>query len=302
MWVYLGNEYFEIPDVCVFDSILLEVEYTLSLTHPVYGNPAASSRLHKTSTSDFFMCEDVSDVKFLIGSREKEVHANKTILSLRSPVFKRMFFGSLRPKKVIKVPDVKYMPFMSLMRYVYRLEAVIDKNFIRETLYVADKYDVLDLKQAVGILLNKETVYEVLDYETTTESSVKLDEMLSLHIAESKDFLATETFLELTPDSVEFVVSVERWGVDEMRLWTGCVEWAEAECVRKGIRSPTAKDQRAVMLPFLHKFRFPLMTPAVFTAGPLATGILNAKEIADYFQFVHLATVPKIFPKKRRTE
>ena len=184
------------------------------------------------------------------------------------------------------------------------MEVVIVENLVKETLYVVDKYEVPDLKRAIGILLNPETVYEVLEYETATESLPTLSACLQRYIRKSAEFLDSPHFLLMSPASVEFVVDIIWWDVDELKLWNRCVEWAEAEWQRKPKKQKSKKSAvttplRQVMLPFLHNFRFPRMPAADFTKGPLVSGILDAKEIQDYFQFVHLGVEPKLFPKRR---
>ena len=291
-------------DVCVDDAVVFEVEWTHSIASVSYGDPISAplKTAPTTTTAVFFHKKSMSDITFLVGPDEVAVPANKAVLAQRSSVFQTMFYGSLPETSAsIRIPDVHVMALMSLLRYICCMEAVIDKSLIKETLYAADKYDVIDVKQAIGTLADNETIYEIIDYSTSTETKTDL-----LHIKESSlkkdaDFLISQRFLSLLPSSVTWIVGVEGWLVDEMKLWTRCVEWAKGKCDRKGIPYPTAADLRTEMLPFLHKFCFPSMTAVDFASGPADSGILNWEEVQDVYKCHALPDGAKTFPQKPET-
>ena len=259
-------------DVCVDDAVVFEVEFTLSVASVSYGDPISTplQAAPITATAEYFKNEEMSDVTFLVGPDEVAIPTNKAVLSLRSPVFKTMFYGSLREKSAsIKIPDVHVTAFMSLLRYICCMEVIIDKSLIKETLYVADKYDVVDLKQAIGILADNETIPEIIDYCTNTESEKILLLMMTRFV--TADFISSPLFLSLLPSSVAWIVSTKGLQVKEMKLWRRCVEWAENQCHKKGISHLAAANLRTEMLPFLHKFCFPAMTTVAFATGSVGS-------------------------------
>ena len=199
-----------------------------------------------------------------------------------------MFYGSLPEKSaIVKIPDVHVTAFVSLLRYMCCIEAIIDKSIIKETLYAADKYDVIDLKQAIGILVDNETVYEVIDYLTSTQTGKNLMSMMKAFLKSDADFLKSKRFLNLLPSSVQWIVSIQDWQVNEMQLWNRCVDWTSNQCNKKGISKPKDYHLRIEMLPFLRNFCFPSMTASDFATGPADSGILNWKEVQDVYKFQH---------------
>ena len=67
-----------------------------------------------------------SDIIFTI--QGKSAHANKTILSLNSPVFERMFSSDFLEKNttVINLPGKKFKGFIHLMRVVHPPNKEVD--------------------------------------------------------------------------------------------------------------------------------------------------------------------------------
>lgn len=71
-----------------------------------------------------FMSEVMSDVHFLLGSKESterqvRVPAHKYVLATSSSVFFAMFYGSLAEKKEeIEIPDVEPSAFITMLRLV----------------------------------------------------------------------------------------------------------------------------------------------------------------------------------------
>lgn len=290
----------QIQNACVNDTICFQVTWSSYMGDISYGDPKRDPPLKTPAvpTSEFFMNSHLSDVKFIVGAKQYEVTANKTILALRSPVFKAMFFGALPEVGTIEIPDVEVIPFYSLLRYIYCLEGVIDKAWVRETLYAADKYEVPDLKQAVALLLDEERIYEVLEYISSTASLTDIDGRVESFVMKI-EFLNSDVFLTLSPSSIEWVVDIDGWKVDELKLWNRCVEWANVQSRNEGVDEPSAHDLRNEMLPFLKFFRLPLIPVADFAAGPADSGILTFAETQDVYKFHLCQAEPKIFKLKR---
>ncbi|XP_069688942.1 BTB/POZ domain-containing protein 6-B-like isoform X2 [Periplaneta americana] len=86
------------------------------------------------------------DCKFLVGEDEEEIEACSIVLSLASPVFAAMFFGSMPEKEPVKVPDVEPEVFQLLLQFIYAHEVQISSNEEAAKLMVAaDKYMLPDL-------------------------------------------------------------------------------------------------------------------------------------------------------------
>ncbi|XP_055353472.1 BTB/POZ domain-containing protein 6-like, partial [Paramacrobiotus metropolitanus] len=101
-----------------------------------------------------FTSGDLCDVEFLVGSHygedKKIFRAHKTILSLRSPVFRALFYGSLPDpcERPVEVPDVHPEAFANMLSYLYADRVDLNRETVFPTLYCADRYDVPGLLDA----------------------------------------------------------------------------------------------------------------------------------------------------------
>lgn len=77
------------------------------------------------------------------------IPAHKYVLATGSSVFYAMFFGGLAENRAeIKVPDVEPAAFLTLLRYLYCDEILLEADNVLATLYVAKKYIVPHLARA----------------------------------------------------------------------------------------------------------------------------------------------------------
>lgn len=59
---------------------------------------------------------ELSDCVFLVGERRTRIYAHKGLLAMSNPIFKSMFFGQLKEKLEIEVPDLHEKGFLNLIR------------------------------------------------------------------------------------------------------------------------------------------------------------------------------------------
>jgi speckle-type POZ protein len=108
--------------------------------------------MHKCTLLDDFqalLSEDIhSDVTFVINGAR--VPAHRAILSVRSPVFRRMFASGMleSTKGVVDVVDIEMGVFMEVLKYVYcgKCDEQVLSDKVLEVLAAADRYDINGLK------------------------------------------------------------------------------------------------------------------------------------------------------------
>ena len=103
---------------------------------------------------DLFMNEDKSDVVFMIEGQR--IPAMKSILSLKSKVFRAMFGGDFKESKdrEVVIEDTTYEGFKTFIQFLYcdRLVLKDDNNLqlIEEVCQLSDRYDVQCLLEKVN--------------------------------------------------------------------------------------------------------------------------------------------------------
>jgi len=127
----------------------------------------------------------LSDVTFSfsdIGTKgNKELKANKTFLACASEVFKTQFFGSIPCEKVIFVEDSNVDAFETFLDILYGVDVDLkEKNlkFLGELFYLAEKYQVTDLKTAIVEVVESTSIgmKDVLDIMMIAEATSRLEQ------------------------------------------------------------------------------------------------------------------------------
>lgn len=72
----------------------------------------------QTRVSNLLQDEATSDVEFHIGKPTERYFCHKVILAAGSPVFKTMFFGTIKQKSPVYVPDVTSKGFSLMLQQV----------------------------------------------------------------------------------------------------------------------------------------------------------------------------------------
>ncbi|KAH7715425.1 BTB/POZ domain-containing protein 6-A [Aphelenchoides avenae] len=112
--------------------------------------------------AQLYQDERTADFTFLVplakDSEEVEVVlAHKLILSLASDVFKAMFYGDLPKEDVVIVPDTTSGTFRTFLKFVYTGKLEVDYEDAFDLLYLAKKYQTMDLLAAIASYLEQNT-------------------------------------------------------------------------------------------------------------------------------------------------
>lgn len=340
-------------------TVTFQVDYQLlAVLKPVYGDALAiiddanrslppASVVFPPRTSRFLQDKRLSDVTFIVDRHQHEFLGNRTIISLRSQRLQDMLFPitgvvpAAKPRKesrngtetttaaaaeapvnppVIHLPDVSWPAFLTLMRFLYREELVIDRRFIPETLAAAERFDVKEIIFAIACLMDVNVLPDVLNYAMTEERVDRLRDVWyiclhdhvqdHLHLSPERSFLLPERFNRLTDLSIRQVVRDERLQVPHEILWKLCLEWAGSQLTEKDGRdvdggsddggdggdrpSPApvlhslahARRLRQLMRPFLFDLRYWELGFKSFTEGPASSGVLSLREAMSVYKIL----------------
>ncbi|KAJ3426712.1 btb (poz) domain-containing 2a-related [Anaeramoeba flamelloides] len=103
--------------------------------------------------SNFINCNELADVKFLIGKKKKEMYGHQLILSINSEMWKSMFYtmkwSEMDNKKiaVVKVPEQDPKIFAKFLQYCYTGSVKLTTESILPLYKLSDKYMMEDLKE-----------------------------------------------------------------------------------------------------------------------------------------------------------
>ena len=290
--------------LCIDDVITILVHFSLqanSIIVPAFGDPSAVATInHQTASCNAkqFMDQEFAETKFQVGRNNSQLfYGHRVIIAPACPVLKQMMISS---KDHVVIEDVAMTVFLTIMRYIYCHEIMIDKGFVYETLAAADKFEMPDITFAVAALIDLSILPVVCNYTTASESN-RFGSLCSLMIRQNVDaFLTPERFMQLTQASVAMIVADHELACDEILLWDICMDWARQECENRLGKAATAKDIRLAMKPFFSDFRFRFMSLEDFTRGPADSGILKLVEVVDVYKFFASATPLTFFTNEKR--
>ena len=168
-----------------------------------------SSQLQPLDLPSLREASDLADVTFTFidsGTRGiTELKANKTFLACASDVFRTQFFGSISSEKVIHVEDSNGDAFDTFLDILYHVDIDLkQKNlkFLGEIFYLAEKYQVNDLKTVIvevveNMNIGMKDVVEIMMIAEGTSQLEQFSESLILLCVKLVLSSSTETLAEM---------------------------------------------------------------------------------------------------------
>nr|CAB3503427.1 unnamed protein product [Digitaria exilis] len=173
------------------------------------------------------------DVTFVV-EKTAEIHAHKLVLSMRSPVFRALFHGSMKERftRSVTIDDMAASTFRAMLRFIYTDELPIKPKGVtsqeecrskhlarrrvamaRDLLVAADRYGLERLR-----LMCENILSESLDATTVMATLTLVDGRYSCRQLEDSciafmastfaDVVATPEYQELKGNSVSFVADI----------------------------------------------------------------------------------------------
>ncbi|XP_078097299.1 BTB/POZ domain-containing protein 1-like [Mustelus asterias] len=266
---------------------------------PLY-NWQAAQRSVRERFSFMFNNELLSDVHFAVGKGRgaRRLPAHRFVLAVGSAVFDAMFNGGMATSSAeIELPDVEPAAFLALLRFLYSDEVQIGPETVMTTLYTAKKYAVPALEAHCVEFLTKhlraDNAFMLLTQARLFDEPQLASLCLDTIDKNTIDAISAEGFTDVDLDTLCAVLERDTLSIREIRLFTGVVRWAEAECQRQQL-PVTAGSKQKVLGKAITLIRFPLMTIEEFAAGPAQSGILSDREIVNLFLHFTLNPKPRV--------
>ncbi|XP_048471798.1 BTB/POZ domain-containing protein 1 isoform X2 [Rhincodon typus] len=266
---------------------------------PLY-NWQAAQRSVRERFSFMFNNELLSDVHFAVGKGPgaRRLPAHRFVLAVGSAVFDAMFNGGMATSSAeIELPDVEPAAFLALLRFLYSDEVQIGPETVMTTLYTAKKYAVPALEAHCVEFLTKhlraDNAFMLLTQARLFDEPQLASLCLDTIDKNTVDAISAEGFTDIDLDTLCAVLERDTLSIQEIRLFSGVVRWAEAECQRQQLPVTPGSKQK-VLGKAITLIRFPLMSIEEFAAGPAQSGILSDREIVNLFLHFTLNPKPRV--------
>ncbi|XP_055347876.1 BTB/POZ domain-containing protein 6-like isoform X2 [Paramacrobiotus metropolitanus] len=229
-------------------------------------------------TKETLVSGDLSDVQFSVGGdfgAARVFKAHKYIVSIRSPVFYRMFYGSVPEKgPQVDIPDCIPDAFANMLSCMYT-DAVDKDNLTMDnvfpTIRCADKYDLPQLtaicSDFVAAQLNAQNCIAILEQAVQWQADHVVEECLQLVEMETDLILRSESFTTITHDILKMILQRRVLSAEENVVYMAVDRWAVEACKRNGLE-PSGGNCRQVLSDALFLVRFPLLSGPQLATGP----------------------------------
>ena len=232
----------------------------------------------------------LSDVEFIVGSTDSQrrFFGHRHVLANASSVFKNMLFP---PKEAmatspteINMPDVDPTAFMTMLRFVYKKETILDRNKFRQTFVMAQQYGVNGFLSSLKFCLDKESVIDILPLIVEIgRQHILWNKSWDVIKTDIQDITKQEGFLKLPRSVIREILEQDELNIQEIDLWNAYVKWADAQCIAK---DAFVNDiNRGNIMKDIDLIRFPTMTAEEFASGPAKSNILSPEDKVSIFNY-----------------
>ncbi|XP_071125664.1 BTB/POZ domain-containing protein 3-like isoform X1 [Mytilus edulis] len=243
--------------------------------------------------SNICLNEDLADVYFSFpGEESRRYPAHKMVLSLRSPVFKAMFYGTFPQQNGdVEILDIKASTFNLLLRYIYTDRVQLTGQIVISLLYAAQKYQIQSLLSLCESFLRNNlwirsacTIYSnarLFSLDQLKQDTLKFIALNAADVFEVKDFLAVPA-----NDLVD-ILKLETINITEVKLFQSILKWVDVKLV-KAQKLITGQNRRGILLSsgILYLIAFPSLSIDDFTKIVVPTGILTDEEQLQLFKAI----------------
>ena len=298
---------FDIPQECIVDdTLILKVEILLHKNvYPSvsFGEPndcqvaSYETIIEEQVNSNFFNNEVFADVVFVVGPKKVSIFGHRLVIAMSCPVFAVMLFPKTADcltvkydkenRLLIEIQDPETHPtaLQTLFRFIYKKEAVVDRQLIEETLYVGEKYFVRNFVESLAFLVTPQTVLHFLPFVLDVGERHDLYNRCKWIVdTQIKSVIITDSFLKIGEKTLKMILTSDLLQIRELDLFNAYVKWADEKCKNENM---TVDDEnRRKVMNYLNLIRFPIMSLEEFTAGPAQTNILTGDEKSSIFCYM----------------
>ena len=273
-----------------FQTLVLTTVATVRIVNAKIERPSSTKwePLNPSEVGRMYNNPFMSDVKFTFGnskpSENPEVfYAHKYVLSISSPVFYKMFYGSTETvTKTIHLSDHKRDTLAAFLRFIYKDICPTDFEKDFEVLSLMVKYEIIRFYTECWDSLQNNTepekAYKFLEKFLELKGEGLVEMCLGMIDVLAEDYFVSEYFLNIEKDTLSILLDRDTLRYNETDIFKAVLKWADRKCSNQNLKS-TRENRRMVLGNAIYSIRFLLMNQTEFTSHVLPTDILDNDEI-----------------------
>lgn len=272
------------------------------------ANVFLNKRFCCETTEKLYLKSELADVEFIFRSDDEEqrIPANKAILAVRSPVFRSMFFGTLKNEGDIEILDGDAEAFKEFLQFFYLTKVTISMENLWEVVRLIDMYDIIDYVKSTGPSFESKLTLENICW--TYQLAIYLKHGKLIKTCENKirsrikKIFALDTFKRIDREILKRMLELSDMECNEVDVFNGCLTWAKSACREFGLDENKAENLKFLLGDCLASIRYSEMKIEEFTAlNELHKGLFTSEELEDIILMLTVKDYePKIFSQNPR--
>lgn len=236
-----------------------------------------------------FNNSDMSDIQLACGETKTVVfYAHKYVLATSSPVFHKMFFGSLpEPGPVIHLPDTDKESLEAFLRYLYTDATPSTAELALKVMYLAHKYMITALvNECVNIIKPKvspEKAFFVIRYAMLVAEECLVEIAWQVVDSQTRDVIKSEHFCDIDVSLLSEFLKRDSLRITEIELFRAVLKWTESQCETRDLEV-TEENRRIVLGDAIYHLRFLAMSQHEFLQEVVPTRLLDSQDILSILQ------------------
>lgn len=203
-----------------------------------------------------------ADVNFTFStnhSNTNSVPAHKSVLSVGSPVFEAMFYGSIPKKGNISIPDASAEAFKEFLQLFYRNKVRLTSENIADVANLCKKYQVNDGLKACEVPFKKSLTINRMCTGFAMAQHLELPNVIEFCEREignhAEEILNTTDFLDCNGKLFDKILQLASSNCSATTMVKASMAWASAECKRKKVHE-TPGNLRQQLNDSFHRIPF----------------------------------------------
>lgn len=258
-----------------------------------------------------YLTSKAANVYFIFRSRanaSERIPAHTNLLAATSDVFDAMFYGELKEKGEVEIPDATPSAFKEFLQFFYKTKIELTEENVFDVMDLGNRYNVAKCTDACVHLLKKtltnESMCNGLAVALLYENADLLRFCRRRIAMNAEKVFETEGFLECKQQVLAYILKMQTLYCSESKVFRACVSWVKAQSGGENVVTREAFQTHLGEL--FHEIRFASMTVEEFTILFSSFGsIISQAEYVDIIQMIVLAketTLPNINHVPRQAE
>jgi hypothetical protein len=194
---------------------------------------------------------------------DEQIPAHKLVLAAKSGKMRKLLYEDHQFDRVIDLKkegygDITKSGLLSVLKYFYLAELVINDHILADVYFVGKKFKVDVILEACKLFITMDNVVSVLHKSVKLKLTKLSDKCWDKIRADVSEFVKSDQFRTCSPDALKTLLVSDKLSAPEYLIFKSCKAWAKNRAKIRGITTPTNAELREELGDKFNLIRFPL--------------------------------------------